>query len=73
MAQSATFEEVVKLADQLNVDEQQALIEHLQAEITAPHKRTKKRPTEILTVFEVGAWPKGMTLRREDEYGDDER
>jgi hypothetical protein len=65
----ATFEEVIKLAEQLTPEEQEALIEHLRAS----KQRAKQRPSATLTVFEVGVWPQGMTLRREDEYGDDGR
>lgn len=64
-----TFEDVVKLAEQLSPEERQALIEHLQMS----GKRRAKRPSEVLQVFEVNAWGDAWTLRREDEYGDEER
>jgi len=32
-----------------------------------------KRPSETLQIFTVDQWPEGMSLRREDEYGDDGR
>ena len=62
------FDDVVKLADQLSPEEQQALLEHLQAKRKLP-----RRPPLDLLVFDVGPWPEGMTLRREDEYDDDGR
>jgi hypothetical protein len=64
----ALYTQVVKLAERLTPDERQALIEHLSV-----HQGHKKRPTETLKVFTGTDWPQGMTLRREDEYGDDGR
>ncbi len=66
---AATFDEVVRLADQFSPSEKQALIDHSQS----ARKRRKKRPSEILHVFHVDVWPENMTLRHEDEYGDDSR
>jgi hypothetical protein len=44
------------------------LIERLE---TKRHKM--QRPSLILQVFEVEGWHQQLTLRREDEYGDDAR
>lgn len=63
-----TFDEVVRLAEKLPPEQQKALADYLQARQDAP-----KRPPLNLLVFDVGEWPEGMTLRREDEYDDDGR
>ncbi len=34
---------------------------------------SKQRPSQTLHVFQIDTWPAHMTLRREDEYGDDGR
>jgi hypothetical protein len=65
------FDEVVRLAEQLSPIEKRALVERLQA--SSPEKPNKVRPPLNLLVFEVGSWPPDLTLRREDEYGDDGR
>ena len=33
----------------------------------------EERPPLILPVLDVGPWPEGLSLRREDMYGDDGR
>lgn len=35
--------------------------------------RKENRPPLDLPVIDVGPWPKDLTLRREELYGDDER
>ena len=72
MAQ-VTYDEVVRLAEQLSPVEQQALIAHLQE--TAKHRKLTKE--EWLALFDsmkvsipLG---KDFSLRREDWYGDDGR
>lgn len=72
MVTDANFTEVVRLAEQLTPEEQQALIMHLeeqflhrQEQIRDTHRRFNE--TFDLLVFDVGAWPDGLTLRREDE------
>ncbi len=62
------YETLVDLVEQLPVDQQRDLIDRVQ------HKQSQPvRLSEQLLVFEVGDWPSSLTLRREDEYGDDER
>jgi hypothetical protein len=61
------FETLVELVEQLPPEQRSTLIERVQ------RKNQPKRLSEQLLVFNVGAWPEGMTLRREDEYGDDGR
>jgi len=61
------FETLVELVEQLPPDQRSTLIERVQ------HKDQPKRLSEQFLVFDVGAWHEGMTLRREDEYGDDGR
>lgn len=62
------FEEVVRQAEQLTPEEQDELIRWLEA-LRAP----RQRPSKTLRVFHVDHFPEHLTLRREDEYGDDER
>jgi hypothetical protein len=66
--EAPTVESLVRLAEQLTEAEQAELVRRLEA-LRAP----RQRPTLTLRVFHVDAWPNDMTLRREDEYGDDER
>lgn len=61
------FETLVELVEQLPPDQRSALIERVQ------HKEQPKPLSKQFLVFDVGDWPKDMTLRREDEYGDDGR
>lgn len=67
------FEEVAALAEQLTPKEQQALVERLQAKRGDVVQPSFKPRTLDLLVFDVGEWPEELTLRREDEYGEDER
>ena len=64
------LEQVYRAARRLAPEEQEALIERLRAERKA---HAVLDPTLSLLVFDVGPWPDGLTLRREDEYGDDQR
>jgi hypothetical protein len=68
MMESLTVDTLVKLAEQLSEDEQIELLRRLEA-LRAP----RQRPSQTLRVFHVDQFPADMTLRREDEYGDDER
>ncbi len=65
---SVSVDTVVKLAEQLSQDERKELIRRLETLATRG-----KRPSQALRVFHVDAVSEGLTLRREDEYGDDER
>jgi hypothetical protein len=67
-----TFDEVVKLAEQLSPDDQKALISHLQQlahhrELTF-HERRQLLEASILSIPVVNE----PSLRREDWYDDDE-
>ena len=66
--ESPTVDTLVKLAEQLSEDEQAELVRRIEA-LLPP----RQRPSRTLRVFHVGEWPEGMTLRREDEYNDDNR
>lgn len=63
-----TFEDILKFAEQLSPVERARLIAELQAK-----RPSGKRPALIFPVDDLGAWPEGLSLRREDWYGDDER
>jgi hypothetical protein len=63
-----TVDTLVELAQQLSGDEQEELIRRLET-LHAP----RQRPSKTLKVFHVDQLPENLTLRREDEYGDDER
>jgi hypothetical protein len=63
-----TVDTLVKLAQQLSVEEQVELIRRLET-LHPP----RQRPSKTLKVFHVDHFPENLTLRREDEYGDDER
>ena len=58
-----TVEELMKLV-------RQAVREALAAQ---PPQQPTQRPPLDLPVDDVGPWPEGLSLRREDWYGDDER
>jgi hypothetical protein len=66
--QTPDLDTVLQLAEQLSREEQVELLRRLEARLT-PHQL----PSQTLRVFHVDAWPEGLTLRREDEYGDDAR
>lgn len=61
------FETLVELVEQLPPEEREALVER----VSGRHK--PRRLTDTLLTFEVGKWPERLSLRREDEYGDDGR
>lgn len=63
-----TVETLVKLAEQLSEEEQAELVRRIEA-LLPP----RQRPSQTLRVFHVDHFPENLTLRREDEYGDDER
>ena len=65
-----TLEQVYREACQLPPEEQEELIERLKA-VRQAHAVLD--PRLDLLVFDVGPWPDGLTLRREDEYGDAQR
>ena len=67
-----TVDALVELAQQLSEDEQGELIRRLEA-LNPPQPRHGQRPSATLRVFHVDHFPDEVTLRREDEYGDDER
>lgn len=58
---------LVRLAEQLSEDEQQELIHRLEV-----MRLPRQRPSQTLRVFHVDHFPEHLTLRREDEYGDDD-
>lgn len=63
-----TVDTLFDLAKQLSEQEQDELIRRLETV-----RNVRQRPSETLRVFHVDSFPKHMTLRREDEYGDGER
>lgn len=65
---SPTVETLVRLADQLSEEEQVELLHRLEAMIPP-----RQRPSKTLRVFHVDHFPETLTLRRENEYGDDQR
>lgn len=66
--ESLTVDTVMKLAEQLSEGERTELIHRLQR-LSTP----RQRPSDTLRVFHIDHIPEQMTLRREDEYGDDDR
>jgi hypothetical protein len=66
------YEKLVELVDQLSVDQQQNLIQHLaqQANIL-----TAQEKVELLnsTIHDLGEIPADFSFSREDWYGDDGR
>lgn len=67
--ESLTIDTLVQLAEQLNEDEQDELIRRLETLRPPP----RQRPSETLRTFHVEHFPEHLTLRREDEYGDEQR
>ncbi len=65
-----TFEDVAKAAEQLSEEDRSALIERLQ---TGLKKRSGKRPPLNFPVDDLGPWPEGFMVRREEIYGDEGR
>jgi hypothetical protein len=73
-----TFAEVARLAEKLTTEEQRALIKYLQERSQARDGQSKSLSQKFdelfgFIIFDVGQWPEGLTLRREDEYGDSDR
>lgn len=63
--ETRTVDTLVELAEQLSYEERLELVRRLNA---LPQL---KRPSQTLRVFHVDQFPEHLTLRREDEYGDD--
>lgn len=66
--ESLTVDTLVEMARQMSDEEQDELIHRLESV-----RRSRQRPSQTLRVFHVDNFPEHMTLRRKDEYGDDER
>jgi hypothetical protein len=66
--ESSVVDNLLRLAEQLSEEERDELIRRLEA-----LRRPYQRPSQTLRVFHVDHFPELLTLRREDEYGDDER
>lgn len=69
---SNLYQEVVRLAEQLSIEERQALIEHLQK---PPDRSLSFEEKQRLLQSMIISTPlaNGFSLKREDWYGDDER
>jgi hypothetical protein len=65
--ESATLETLVRLAEQLSEEEQTELVRRIEGRLPP-----LQRPSQTLRVFHVEHFPKDLSLRREDEYSDDE-
>lgn len=63
-----TFEDVLELAEQLTPEEQDKLIAELSAK-----RPSRTRPPLNFPVDDLGPWLEGLSLHREDWYGDGER
>ena len=63
-----TIESLVQLAASLDAEERAELIRRIES-LPMP----QQRPSATLRVFHVDQMAPEMTLRREDEYGDDDR
>lgn len=59
---------VFALVEQLTAEDRAELLRRLETQ-----HQPQKRPSSTLRVFHVERFPSQLTLRREDEYGDDER
>jgi hypothetical protein len=68
MTDFPTVDTLVRLIEQLSEEEQEELVRRVEA-LRSP----RQRPSQTLRVFHVDHFPENLTLRREDEYGDDER
>lgn len=68
MTDFPTVDTLVRLIEQLSEDEQEELIRRVEG-----LRQPRLRPSETLHVFHVDHFPETLSLRREDEYGDDER
>ena len=69
-----TYEEVVKLAEELTAEEQEALAAHLQ---TLARQRRLNREERLALfrsmIVDLGPLSPDFSFHREDWYGDDER
>lgn len=61
-----TLEQLWQEVMNLNAQEQAELLRRMQEKFPP-----KQRPSEALEVFHVERYPKGSTVRREDEYEDE--
>ena len=61
------IDRIVLMVEQLSDEERTALLERLEQ---MPGAKTTRPPLDLL-VFNVGAWPEGLSLSREDIYDDD--
>jgi hypothetical protein len=66
--ETPTVDTLVRLVEQLSNEEQIELVRRIEA-----LHQPRQRPSQTLRVFHVDHFPEGMTLRREDEYGDDDQ
>jgi hypothetical protein len=62
-----TLDQVIHLVNQLTPDEQEKLTEYLELQ------KKKRSILDDIPVVDVGPWPEGLSLRREDMYGNNER
>lgn len=62
------IETLVRMVEQLSPEEREEFVRRIE-----PLLPLRQRPSQTLRVFHVEHFPEHMTLRREDEYGDDER
>jgi hypothetical protein len=68
------YEQVIGLVDQLTLDEQQALIQHLLVKNVTKRSLTIDEKLALLDAMRVtGAILEEPSIRREDWYGDDGR
>ena len=64
-----TVEELLSLWD----DEVKTIVQRAVENQTYVAGTNNPRPPLYLPVDDLGPWPEGLSLRREDMYGDDER
>jgi hypothetical protein len=62
------YETLVYLVAQLSPEQQEDLVHRVLA-----HQQERQKLSDQLLVFDPGPWPNKMSLRREDEYGDEGR
>lgn len=62
-----TLDQVIHMVNQLTPDEQEKLTEYLELQ------KKKRSILDDIPVVDVGPWPEGLSLRREDMYGNNER
>jgi hypothetical protein len=72
--ENITLDQLMPLVDQLQPNEQDALIKYLQQR-SQQRKMTLEQKRAMLDslIFDAGAWSDNISLRREDWYSDDER